>query len=211
VPPHARAGQLRTRAPLRSLSPVFCRPVAKQHVEADPGVDTARGVRSSDAPAASPLRVRARHRLRAPSWHALAQVHSLSSVSRRGRPLLAVSPTAQGGTRRSYERPAPSGSSKGRRSHAGVRAKQARRATPSAFVGRGTWRESGVRSGTARAGCRRHVGCVTAAAEQGDEADEGRLELERGLVGGSRHGVAVTMGRLERSRPSRLIPGVRRT
>jgi len=52
---------------------------------------------------------------------------------------------------------------------------------------------------------------VTAAAEQGDEADEGRLELERGMVGGSRHGVAATVRRHRRSRPSQLIPGVLRT
>ena len=43
-----------TRAPLRSLSPVFDRPVAEQHVEADPGVDTARRLSSADEAAAAP-------------------------------------------------------------------------------------------------------------------------------------------------------------
>ena len=49
------------------------------------------------------------------------------------------------------------------------------------------------------------------AAQRGDEADEGRLELERGMEGGSRHGVVQAVSRSRSSRPSQLIPGVRRT
>ena len=49
------------------------------------------------------------------------------------------------------------------------------------------------------------------AAQRGDEADEGRLELERGMEGGSRHGVVQAMNRPWSLRPSQLIPGVRPT
>jgi hypothetical protein len=49
------------------------------------------------------------------------------------------------------------------------------------------------------------------AAQQGDEADEGRLELERDMEGGIRHGVMQAMNRSRSSRPSQLIPGVVRT
>jgi hypothetical protein len=49
------------------------------------------------------------------------------------------------------------------------------------------------------------------AAQRGDEADEGRLELERGMEGGIRHGVVQAMNRSWSLRPSQLIPGVRRT
>ena len=46
---------------------------------------------------------------------------------------------------------------------------------------------------------------MTAAAEQGDEADEGRLELERGMVGGSRHGVVVAGSRSSQTRPGTFV------
>jgi hypothetical protein len=49
------------------------------------------------------------------------------------------------------------------------------------------------------------------AAQRGDEADEGRLELERVMEGGSRHGVVQVKNRSRSSRPSQLIPGVRQT
>jgi hypothetical protein len=49
------------------------------------------------------------------------------------------------------------------------------------------------------------------AAQRGDEADEGRLELGRGMEGGIRHGVVQAMNRSRSSRPSQLIPGVGRT
>jgi hypothetical protein len=47
--------------------------------------------------------------------------------------------------------------------------------------------------------------------EQGDEADEGRLEVARGMVGGLFRGRAGTKHQGPRSRPSQLIPSVRRT
>ena len=49
------------------------------------------------------------------------------------------------------------------------------------------------------------------AAEQRDEADEGRLEAGRGMVTASRHGVAVTKDHGGVVRPSQLIASVRRT
>ena len=48
------------------------------------------------------------------------------------------------------------------------------------------------------------------AAEQRDEADEGRLEAERSMVGGSCHGVAATKNHGGVVRPSQLIASVRR-
>jgi hypothetical protein len=49
------------------------------------------------------------------------------------------------------------------------------------------------------------------AAQRGDEADEGRLELERGMELGIRHGVVRAMTRSRSPRPSQLIPSVGRT
>ena len=46
--------------------------------------------------------------------------------------------------------------------------------------------------------------------EQGDEADEGRLEAMRGMVGGLFRGRAGTKDQGPSSRPSQLIPRVRR-
>ena len=46
------------------------------------------------------------------------------------------------------------------------------------------------------------------AVEQGDEADEGRLEAWRSMVGGSFRGSVVIKNQGRKSRPSQLIPGV---
>ncbi len=46
------------------------------------------------------------------------------------------------------------------------------------------------------------------AAEQGDEADEARVEVERRMVGGCRRGRAVIVRVPVCSRASQLIPGV---
>jgi hypothetical protein len=51
---------------------------------------------------------------------------------------------------------------------------------------------------------------ASGAAEQGDEADEARLEMERGLVVGGRREPSVIAWVLAYSRASQLIPGVRR-
>ena len=51
----------------------------------------------------------------------------------------------------------------------------------------------------------------SAAAEQRDEADEGRVEAERGMVRVRRHGVAATKDQGAVVRPSQLIASVRRT
>jgi len=48
------------------------------------------------------------------------------------------------------------------------------------------------------------------AAEQRDEADEGRLEAKRGMVGAGRHEVAATKNHGGALRPSQLIASVRR-
>jgi len=48
------------------------------------------------------------------------------------------------------------------------------------------------------------------AAEQRDEADEGRLEAGRGMVGASYHGVAATKDHGAVVHPSQLIASVRR-
>ena len=48
------------------------------------------------------------------------------------------------------------------------------------------------------------------AAEQRDEADEGRMEAERGMVGGSRHSVVVSKHHGAGARPSQLIASVLR-
>ncbi len=47
------------------------------------------------------------------------------------------------------------------------------------------------------------------AGEQGDEADEARVELERGVVGGCRRGRAVIVWVPACLRASQLIAGVR--
>jgi hypothetical protein len=47
--------------------------------------------------------------------------------------------------------------------------------------------------------------------ERGDEADEGRLEALRGMVLGAFRGSVGIVSDSGRSRPSQLIPGVRRT
>ncbi len=52
---------------------------------------------------------------------------------------------------------------------------------------------------------------VQEAVEQADEADEGRLELERSVGGGLFRGSAVIVWGASRSRPSQLIRGVGRT
>ena len=49
------------------------------------------------------------------------------------------------------------------------------------------------------------------AAEQRDEADEGRVEEKRSMVGVSCHGVAATKDHDGVVRPSQLIASVRRT
>ena len=49
------------------------------------------------------------------------------------------------------------------------------------------------------------------AAEQRDEADEGRMEAGRGMVRASRHGVAATKDHGGVVRPSQLIASVLRT
>ena len=49
------------------------------------------------------------------------------------------------------------------------------------------------------------------AVEQRDEADEGRVEAGRGLVGDSRHGFAATKDHGAGACPSQLIASVRRT
>jgi len=50
---------------------------------------------------------------------------------------------------------------------------------------------------------------VDEAAEQRDEADEGRLEAVRGIVTARRHGVAVSKQHGRVARPSQLIASVR--
>ena len=47
------------------------------------------------------------------------------------------------------------------------------------------------------------------AAEQRDEADEGRVQAKRGMVGAGRHEVAATKNHGGALRPSQLIAGVR--
>ena len=54
-------------------------------------------------------------------------------------------------------------------------------------------------------------GATRSATEQGDAADEGRLEAGRGMVGGVRLGCAVPAHHHRGSRPSQLIAGVVRT
>ena len=49
------------------------------------------------------------------------------------------------------------------------------------------------------------------AAQQRDEADEGRMEAERGMVEGSCQGSAATKDHGGVVRPSQLIASVRRT
>jgi len=51
---------------------------------------------------------------------------------------------------------------------------------------------------------------TVAAAEQRDEADEGRAKPNGGMVTGSRHGVAVLKNLGRGARPSQLIASVRR-
>ncbi len=49
------------------------------------------------------------------------------------------------------------------------------------------------------------------AAQQGDEADEAQVEMERGMVGGCRRGRATIVWVPACLRASQLIAGVRRT
>jgi len=49
---------------------------------------------------------------------------------------------------------------------------------------------------------------MSRATEQRDEADEGRMEADRGMVARSRHGVAVLKGHGAEARPSQLIASV---
>jgi hypothetical protein len=57
---------------------------------------------------------------------------------------------------------------------------------------------------------RRRRGGALGGVEQGDEADEGRLEAMHGMVGGLFRGRAGTKDQGRRSRPSQLIPRVLR-
>ena len=54
------------------------------------------------------------------------------------------------------------------------------------------------------------LGVEFGAVEQRDEADEGRVEAGRGLVGGRCHGFAATKDHGAGARPSQLIASVRR-
>jgi hypothetical protein len=55
------------------------------------------------------------------------------------------------------------------------------------------------------------VSMLGVAAEQRDEADEGRLVAERGMVVGRHRGRAATVNDGAGARPSQLIASVRRT
>ena len=80
------------------------------------------------------------------------------------------------------------------------------------LLGSGLPRHSGslcTEAGTAS--CRWRLGSGYNAAEQGDEADEARLEAERGMVVGRHLGCAVIVHGPRGARASQLIAGVRRT
>jgi len=65
--------------------------------------------------------------------------------------------------------------------------------------------------GEAKLGAGTESGQNRGAAEQRDEADEGRVEAERSMVSASCHGVAATKDGGGGARPSQLIASVLRT
>ena len=183
-----------------------------QHTEAAPGVDTARGVRSSAAPAASP-----------PEWAYVIGLPPLHVAAWRRCTRSSQSCTAADLFRLSLPRPAG-----GTRLHMNGSLLHALPGGRRSQVGELTESSAPCHALPGRVGSE---SCVIRAYDlaQYELADDDMrgvrprrqnkgMKLTKGgwsrsdrVVGGSRHGLAHAVGRHRRSSPSQLIPGVRPT